>query len=45
VVNLVETIQKIQARITYLEVQVVPSTLQEVHDQREEAAKNAIIKI
>jgi folate-dependent phosphoribosylglycinamide formyltransferase PurN len=45
VVKIVETIQKLQARITELEVQAVPSTLQEVRDQREESTKNAIVRI
>jgi hypothetical protein len=45
VVKLAETIQQLQARITELEVQAVPSTLQEVRDQREEAAKNAVGRI
>jgi hypothetical protein len=45
VVKLVETIQQLQARITKLEAQAVPSTPQEVRDQREETAKNKIIRI
>jgi folate-dependent phosphoribosylglycinamide formyltransferase PurN len=45
VVKLAETIQQLQVRITELEVQAVPSTLQEVCDQREEATKNAVIRI
>jgi hypothetical protein len=45
VVKLTETIQQLQARITELEIQAVPSTPQEVRDQREEAAKNAVVRI
>jgi hypothetical protein len=45
VVKLAETIQQLQARITELEIQAVPSTPQEVRDQREEAAKNAVVRI
>jgi hypothetical protein len=45
VVKLTEAIQQLQARIEELEVQEVPSTPQEVRDQREEAAKNAVIRI
>jgi folate-dependent phosphoribosylglycinamide formyltransferase PurN len=44
VVKLAETIQQLQARITELEVQAVPSTPQEVCDQREEATKNTSSK-
>jgi hypothetical protein len=40
-----ETLQQLQARITDLEAQTVPSTPQEVHDQREETAKNTLIRI
>jgi hypothetical protein len=43
--KLVEAIQQLQARIRELEIQVVLSTLQEVCDQREEAAKSAIGRI
>jgi hypothetical protein len=45
VAKLIETIQQLQARITELDIQAVPSTPQEVHDQREEATKNAVIRI
>jgi hypothetical protein len=45
VVKLVETIQQLQARIMELEVQEVPSTPQEVHDQREEFSKNTVVRI
>jgi hypothetical protein len=37
-----EAIQQLQARVMDLEIQAVPSTLQEVHDQREEATRNAV---
>jgi folate-dependent phosphoribosylglycinamide formyltransferase PurN len=40
-----EAIQQLQARVTKLELQAVPSTLQEVHDQREEAAKSTVERI
>jgi hypothetical protein len=43
--KIIEAIQKLQARITELEVQEIPSTPQEVRDQREEAAKNTVIRI
>jgi chromosome segregation ATPase len=45
VVKLAETIQQLQARITELEAQAVPSTPQEVHDQREETTKNTVVRI
>jgi hypothetical protein len=45
VMKLVEAIQQLQARVTELELQEVPSTLQEVRDQREEAAKSAVGRI
>jgi hypothetical protein len=45
VVKLAEVIQQLQARIMELEIQVVPSNLQEVRDQREEATKNAVVRI
>jgi chromosome segregation ATPase len=45
VMKLAEAIQQLQARITELEIQAVPSTPQEVHDQREEAAKNTVGRI
>jgi hypothetical protein len=45
VVKLAETIQQLQVRIMELEIQAVPSTPQEVCDQREEAAKNAVVRI
>jgi folate-dependent phosphoribosylglycinamide formyltransferase PurN len=45
IVKLDETIQQLQTRIIELEVETVPSTLQEVHDQREETAKNTLIRI
>jgi hypothetical protein len=43
--KLVEAIQQLQARVMELEIQAVPSTPQEVHDQREEAARNAVERI
>jgi hypothetical protein len=45
VVKLAETIQQLQVRITELEAQAVSSTPQEVHDQREETAKNTVVRI
>jgi uncharacterized protein YdcH (DUF465 family) len=45
IVKLAETLQQLQARITELEAQTVPSTLQEVRDQREETAKNTVVRI
>jgi hypothetical protein len=45
IVKITEVIQEIQARITELEAQTVPITLQEVRDQREETAKNTIESI
>jgi len=45
VVKLVEAIQQLQARITEMEIQEIPSTPQEVHDQMEEAFKSAIGRI
>jgi hypothetical protein len=45
VVKLTKAIQQLQARITELEIQEVPSTPQEVHNQREEATKNVVGRI
>jgi hypothetical protein len=45
VTKLDEAIQQLQAWIMELELQAVPSTLQEVHNQREEAAKSAVGRI
>jgi hypothetical protein len=45
VVKLDKAIQKLQARVTKLEIQAVPSTPQEVRDQKEEDAKNAMERI
>jgi hypothetical protein len=45
VMKLVEAIQQLQARVMELELQVVPRTLLEVHDQREEATKRTIGRI
>jgi hypothetical protein len=39
VVKLVEAIQQLQQRVAELELQVMPSTPQEVRDQREETAR------
>jgi hypothetical protein len=44
-VKLVESLQQLQARITDLEAQIVASTPQEVCDQREDTAKNTLIRI
>jgi hypothetical protein len=44
-VKLAETLQQLQSRITELEAQTVSSTPQEVHDQREETAKNIVARI
>jgi uncharacterized protein YoxC len=43
--KLVEAIQQLQARVAELEIQEVPSTLQEVWDQREETARSAVERI
>jgi hypothetical protein len=43
--KLAEAIQQLQARVMELEIQAVPSTPQEVCDQREEAARNAVERI
>ena len=45
VMKLAKAIQQLQARVTELETQVVQSTPQEVHDQREEAAKSTVERI
>jgi folate-dependent phosphoribosylglycinamide formyltransferase PurN len=45
VVKPADTLQQLQTRITDLEAQTVPSTPQEVHDQREETVKNTLIRI
>jgi hypothetical protein len=45
VTKLVEAIQQLQARVMELELQAVPSTPQEVHDQREEATKSTVGRI
>jgi hypothetical protein len=44
-VKLAEIIQKLQVRITELEARIVPRTLQEVRDQREETSKNTVASI
>jgi trimethylamine:corrinoid methyltransferase-like protein len=43
--KLVEAIQQLQAWVTELDLQAVPSTPQEVRDQREEATKSAVGRI
>jgi hypothetical protein len=43
--KLTEAIQQLQARVAELELQVVPSTLEEVRDQREETAKSTVERI
>jgi hypothetical protein len=43
--KLAEAIQQLQARVMELEIQAVSSTPQEVHDQREEAARTAVGRI
>jgi hypothetical protein len=45
VTKLVEAIQQLQARVMDLELQEVLRTLQEVHDQREEATMSAVERI
>jgi hypothetical protein len=40
--KLSEAIQQLQERVMELEIQTVPSTSQEVCDQREEAARNTV---
>jgi FtsZ-binding cell division protein ZapB len=45
VTKLVEAIQQLQARVMELDLQEVPSTLQEVCDQREETAKSSVERI
>jgi hypothetical protein len=45
VMKLAEVIHQLQARVTQLEIQAVPSTPQEVRDQREEAAKSTVERI
>jgi uncharacterized protein with PIN domain len=45
VAKLAETLQQFQARIDELEARTVPSTPQEVRDQREESAKNTVASI
>jgi hypothetical protein len=43
--KLVEAIQQLQQRIVELELQAVPSTLQEVRDLREETVRSAVERI
>jgi chromosome segregation ATPase len=45
VAKLVEAIQQLQQRIADLELQTVPSTLQDVRDQREATARSAVERI
>jgi hypothetical protein len=40
--KLSESIQQLQARVMELQIQVVPSTPQEVRDQREETTRNEV---
>jgi folate-dependent phosphoribosylglycinamide formyltransferase PurN len=42
VVNLTKTIQQLQQRVSELELQTVPSTLQEVRYQREETTQSTV---
>jgi hypothetical protein len=43
--KLVESIQQLQQRVAELELQVVPSTPQEVRDQREETSRSTVERI
>jgi vacuolar-type H+-ATPase subunit D/Vma8 len=43
--KLAEAIQQLQRRVTELELQVVPSTQQEVQYQREEIAQSTVERI
>jgi hypothetical protein len=43
--KLVEAIQQLQQRVAELELQAVPSTLQEVRDQREETTQSTVQRI
>jgi hypothetical protein len=45
VVKLVEAIQQLQQRVAELELQVVPSTPQEVRDQWEETSRSTVQRI
>jgi septation ring formation regulator EzrA len=45
VAKLAEAIQQLQQRITDLELQSVPNTLQDVQDQREATARSAVERI
>jgi predicted short-subunit dehydrogenase-like oxidoreductase (DUF2520 family) len=45
VAKLAEAIQQLQQRVAELELQAVPSTSQEVHDQREATAQSAVERI
>jgi hypothetical protein len=43
--KLSEAIQQLQAKVAEIELQVVPSTLQEARGQREETTRSAIERI
>jgi monomeric isocitrate dehydrogenase len=43
--NLIKSIQQLQARVTELELKAVPSTPQEVRDQREETSRSVVERI
>jgi cell division septum initiation protein DivIVA len=45
VVKLAEAIQQLQQRVAELELQAVPSTPQEVRDQREETSQSIVQRI
>jgi hypothetical protein len=45
VTNLAKAIQQLQVRVAESELQEVPSTLQEVRDEREEATKREVERI
>jgi septation ring formation regulator EzrA len=44
-VQLVETIQQLQQRVTYLELRTLPTTLRDVRNQREATARGAVERI
>jgi hypothetical protein len=43
--KLVEVIQQLQQRVVDLELQIIPSTSQEEHDQREITAQGTVERI
>jgi hypothetical protein len=45
VAQLAEAIQQLQQRITDLELQIVPSTLQDMRDQREATSRSVVERI